>query len=133
MNVKSKPFPKQSGSMRVIDFLSSLFLMCVFMCITQKRTFISDSGAEYIRKEVPLHVLPTSSLLNLESPLTSFTNLQSVLFEEERTAYHQAILQNMRYIRYFITSYMIRVANFNHLLMNGSILVIFLYLTGENT
>ena len=64
--------------------------------MTQKRTFVSGSGAEYIRKEVPLHVMPTLSLLNLESPLTSFSDLQSVLYEEERTAYHQAILQNMR-------------------------------------
>ncbi|KAL2458742.1 Mov34/MPN/PAD-1 family protein [Forsythia ovata] len=54
------------------------------------------SGAEFVRKEIPLHVLPTSSLLNLESPLSSFTNLQRVLYEEERTAYKQAIIQNMR-------------------------------------
>lgn len=60
------------------------------------RSNMEMSGAEYIRKEVPLHVLPTLSLLNLESPLTSFTDLQSVLYEEERTAYHQAILQNIR-------------------------------------
>ncbi|XP_071716923.1 uncharacterized protein [Rutidosis leptorrhynchoides] len=60
------------------------------------RSTMEMSGAEYIRKEVPLHVLPTLSLLNLDSPLTSFTDLQSVLYEEERTAYHQAMLQNMR-------------------------------------
>lgn len=60
------------------------------------RSNMEMSGAEYVRKEVPLHVLPTLSLLNLESPLTSFSDLQSVLYEEERTAYHQAILQNMR-------------------------------------
>lgn len=60
------------------------------------RSTMEMSGAEYVRKEVPLHVLPTLSLLNLESPLTSFTDLQSVLYEEERTAFHQAILQNMR-------------------------------------
>nr|GEU37390.1 Lys-63-specific deubiquitinase BRCC36-like [Tanacetum cinerariifolium] len=60
------------------------------------RSNLEMSGAEYVRKEVPLHVLPTLSLLNLESSLTSFTDLQSVLYEEERTAYHQAILQNMR-------------------------------------
>ncbi|KAI3716285.1 hypothetical protein L6452_23516 [Arctium lappa] len=60
------------------------------------RSNMEMSGAEYIRKEVPLHVMPTLSLLNLESPLTSFSDLQSVLYEEERTAYHQAILQNMR-------------------------------------
>ncbi|KAJ0884396.1 putative ubiquitinyl hydrolase 1 [Helianthus annuus] len=60
------------------------------------RSNLEMSGAEYVRKEVPLHVLPTLSLLNLESPLKSFTDLQSVLYEEEKTAYHQAILQNMR-------------------------------------
>ncbi|KAI3525113.1 hypothetical protein L1887_03785 [Cichorium endivia] len=59
------------------------------------RSNMEMSGAEYVRKEVPLHVLPTLSLLNLESPLTSFSDLQTVLYEEERTAYHQAILQNM--------------------------------------
>ncbi|CAA2979104.1 lys-63-specific deubiquitinase BRCC36-like [Olea europaea subsp. europaea] len=53
------------------------------------------SGAEYVRKEIPLHVLPPSSLLSLDSPLSSFTNLQRVLFEEERTAYNQAVIQNM--------------------------------------
>ncbi|KAE8735682.1 late embryoproteinsis abundant family protein [Hibiscus syriacus] len=54
-------------------------------------------GAEYIRKEIPLHVLPTSSLVNLDSPLKSFTDLQRVLYEEERAAYNQAILQKMRW------------------------------------
>lgn len=57
---------------------------------------LAYSGAEYIRKEVPLHVLPTTSLLRLDSPLTSFTDLQRVLFEEERAAYNQALSQNMR-------------------------------------
>ncbi|KAK6153732.1 hypothetical protein DH2020_013371 [Rehmannia glutinosa] len=54
------------------------------------------SGAEFIRKEIPLNVLPTSSLLSLDSPLSSFTNLQRVMFEEERTAYNQAMAQNTR-------------------------------------
>ncbi|CAA3004376.1 lys-63-specific deubiquitinase BRCC36-like [Olea europaea subsp. europaea] len=54
------------------------------------------SGAEFVRKEISLHVLPTSSLLNLDSPLSSFTNLQHVLYEEEQTAYKQAVIQNMR-------------------------------------
>ncbi|KAL7152519.1 hypothetical protein ABFS83_04G103400 [Erythranthe nasuta] len=54
------------------------------------------SGAEYIRKEIPLHVLPTPSLLSLDSPLSSFTNLQRVLYEEEKTAYNQALEQNIR-------------------------------------
>ena len=56
----------------------------------------ANSAAEYVRKEIPLHVLPTSSLLNLDSPLASFTDLQRVLYEEERAAYNQAVLQNMR-------------------------------------
>ncbi|KAM3699949.1 hypothetical protein ACB098_05G061800 [Castanea mollissima] len=60
------------------------------------RSNLEMSGAEYVRKEVPLHVLPSSSLVKLESPLTSFTDLQRVLYEEERAAYNQAILQNMR-------------------------------------
>ena len=56
----------------------------------------AGSGAEYNRKEIPLHVLPTSSLLSLDSPLSSFTNLQRVLYEEEKTAYNQAMAQNTR-------------------------------------
>ncbi|XP_031263494.1 lys-63-specific deubiquitinase BRCC36 [Pistacia vera] len=60
------------------------------------RSNLDMSGAEYVRKEIPLHVLPTSSLLKLDSPLTSFTDLQHVLYQEERAAYNQAILQNMR-------------------------------------
>lgn len=61
-----------------------------------RAVLFDGSGAEYIRKEIPLHVLPTSSLLSLESPLSSFTNLQRVLHEEEKTAYNQAMEQNMR-------------------------------------
>ncbi|XP_022714854.1 lys-63-specific deubiquitinase BRCC36-like [Durio zibethinus] len=60
------------------------------------RSNLDMSGAEYVRKEIPLHVLPTSSLVHLDSPLKSFTDLQHVLYEEERAAYNQAILQNMR-------------------------------------
>lgn len=60
------------------------------------RSNLDMSGAEYVRKEIPLQVLPTSSLLKLDSPLTSFIDLQRVLFEEEQTAYKQAIVQNMR-------------------------------------
>ncbi|KAE8714685.1 Lys-63-specific deubiquitinase BRCC36 [Hibiscus syriacus] len=60
------------------------------------RSNLDMSGAEYVRKEIPLHVLPTCSLINLDSPLKSFTDLQRVLYEEERAAYNQAILQNMR-------------------------------------
>ncbi|PSR96039.1 Lys-63-specific deubiquitinase [Actinidia chinensis var. chinensis] len=60
------------------------------------RSNLDISGAEYVRKEIPLYVLPTLSLLKLDCPLASFTDLQHVLYEEERTAYSQAILQNMR-------------------------------------
>ncbi|KAL9368657.1 hypothetical protein Peur_039856 [Populus x canadensis] len=60
------------------------------------RSNLDMSGAEYSRREIPLHVLPTCSLLKLDSPLMSFGDLQRVLYEEERGAYNQAILQNMR-------------------------------------
>ncbi|XP_048140329.1 lys-63-specific deubiquitinase BRCC36-like isoform X2 [Rhodamnia argentea] len=60
------------------------------------RSNLDMSGAEYVRKEVPLYVLPSSSLLNLVSPLTSFTDLQRVIFEEERAAYFEAMRQNVR-------------------------------------
>ncbi|KAM7253819.1 hypothetical protein ACFE04_031501 [Oxalis oulophora] len=59
------------------------------------RSTLDMSEAEYNRKEVPLMVLPTKSLLKLDSPLKSFTDLQHVLFEEEQAEYNQAILQNM--------------------------------------
>lgn len=61
-----------------------------------KMAFIVCSGAEFVRKEIPLYVLPALSLINLDSPLSSYTDLQHVLFEEEQNAYNQAILQNMR-------------------------------------
>ncbi|XP_020223571.1 lys-63-specific deubiquitinase BRCC36 [Cajanus cajan] len=60
------------------------------------RSNLEMSGAEYVRKEIPLHVLPAPSLINLDSPLSSYTDLQRVLFEEEQNAYNQAISQNMR-------------------------------------
>lgn len=60
------------------------------------RSNLEMSGAEYVRKEIPLLVLPSSSLFNLDAPLNSFTDLQRVLFEEERTAYNQAVVTNMR-------------------------------------
>jgi len=58
--------------------------------------FIGFRGAQNVRKEVPLHVVPALSILNLDSPLSSYADLQNVLFEEERSAYNQAISQNMR-------------------------------------
>lgn len=60
------------------------------------RSNLDMSGAEFVRKEIPLYVLPALSLINLDSPLSSYTDLQHVLFEEEQNAYNQAILQNMR-------------------------------------
>ncbi|XP_020888897.1 uncharacterized protein LOC9318562 [Arabidopsis lyrata subsp. lyrata] len=60
------------------------------------RSNLETSGVGYVRKEVPLHVLPTSSLLQLNSPLASFKSLQRVLYEEERAAYHQSVQQSMR-------------------------------------
>jgi len=58
--------------------------------------FIGFSGAEFVRKEVPLYLVPALSLINIDSPSSSYADLQHVLFEEERNAYNQAILQNMR-------------------------------------
>ncbi|CAN8240584.1 unnamed protein product [Cochlearia groenlandica] len=60
------------------------------------RSNLETSGAGYVRKEVPLHVLPTSSLLQLNSPLASFKDLQRVLYEEERAAYQQSVKQSTR-------------------------------------
>ncbi|CAJ1955124.1 unnamed protein product [Sphenostylis stenocarpa] len=60
------------------------------------RSNLDMSGAEFVRKEIPLYVVPALSLINLDSPLSSYTDLQHVLFEEEQNAYNQAILQNMR-------------------------------------
>ncbi|CAA0837252.1 Mov34/MPN/PAD-1 family protein [Striga hermonthica] len=54
------------------------------------------SQAEFARKEISLHVLPISTLTSLDSPLSSFAFLQHVLYEEEKTAYNQAIAQNTR-------------------------------------
>ncbi|KAK7271159.1 hypothetical protein RJT34_26817 [Clitoria ternatea] len=60
------------------------------------RSTLDMSGAEFVRKEIPLYVLPALALINLDSPLLSYKDLQHVIFEEERTAYNQAISQNMR-------------------------------------
>lgn len=60
------------------------------------RSNLDMSGAEFVRKEIPLHVMPTSSFVKFDNPLDSYTDLQRVLYEEEQTAYDQAILQNMR-------------------------------------
>lgn len=58
--------------------------------------FIGFRGVQNVRKEVPLHVVPALSFINLDSPLSSYADLQHVLFEEERSAYNEAISQNTR-------------------------------------
>lgn len=57
---------------------------------------VVGSGAEYVRKEIPLHVVHGLSLLKLDSPLSSFTDLQRVIYEEEKAAYLEAMSQNIR-------------------------------------
>jgi BRCA1/BRCA2-containing complex subunit 3 len=56
---------------------------------------LANSGAEYVRKAVPLHVLPTRNMLKLDTTLTSYCDMQHVLFEEEKSAYNQAMQQNI--------------------------------------
>ncbi|TVU20417.1 hypothetical protein EJB05_36625, partial [Eragrostis curvula] len=58
-------------------------------------SFFANSGAEYVRKEVPLHVLPTRNMLKLDTALTSYCDMQHVLFEEEKSAYNQAMQQSI--------------------------------------
>nr|CAB3464580.1 unnamed protein product [Digitaria exilis] len=57
--------------------------------------FPPNSGAEYVRKEVQLIVLPTRHLLKLDTAMTSYCDMQRVLFEEEQSAYNQAVQQNI--------------------------------------
>ena len=57
--------------------------------------FFANSGAEYRGKEVPLFVLPTRYLLKLDTTMTSYCDMQRVLFEEEQSAYNQAMQQNI--------------------------------------
>ncbi|KAJ4950754.1 hypothetical protein NE237_027586 [Protea cynaroides] len=86
---------KMDISQNAIDDIDSMD-MTASMQEAMHRSNLDMSGAEYIRKEIPLQVMPTLSLLKLDTPLTSFMELQRVLFEEERAAYNQAILQNMQ-------------------------------------
>ncbi|KAG8086255.1 hypothetical protein GUJ93_ZPchr0010g9741 [Zizania palustris] len=60
------------------------------------RSNMDISGAEYIRKEVPLYVFPTGHLLKLDTTMTSYCDMQHVIFEEEKSAYNQAMHQNIR-------------------------------------
>jgi len=59
------------------------------------RSNMDISGAEYVRKEVPLIVLPTRHLLKLDTTMASYCDMQRVLFEEEQSAYNQAMQQNI--------------------------------------
>ncbi|XP_066367635.1 uncharacterized protein [Miscanthus floridulus] len=59
------------------------------------RSTMDISGAEYRGKEVPLFVLPTRYLLKLDTTMTSYCDMQRVLFEEEQSAYNQAMQQNI--------------------------------------
>lgn len=68
--------------------------MSVGMQEALHRSNLDVSSAEYVRKEVPFQVLPSKALLNLNNPLSSYVVMQNVLFEEEKAAYNQAILQN---------------------------------------
>ncbi|XP_050382168.1 COP9 signalosome complex subunit 5 [Argentina anserina] len=87
-------YPLETSANNVVDI--DPMDMSDSMQEAMHRSNLDMSGAEYVRKEVPLYVLPTSSLIKLNSPLMSFTELQRVLYEEERAAYNQAIVQNMR-------------------------------------
>lgn len=59
------------------------------------RSTMDISGAEYRRREVPLHVFPTRHLIKLDTTMTSYCDMQHVLFQEEQSAYNQAMLQNI--------------------------------------
>lgn len=60
------------------------------------RSTLDVSGAEYARKEVPLQVGTGHPVAKFEFPLSSFVDLQKLLFTEEQTAYNQAMSQSAR-------------------------------------
>ncbi|XP_078428850.1 uncharacterized protein LOC144701044 [Wolffia australiana] len=60
------------------------------------RSNMDVSGAEYVRKEIPLEVQPSHSLFKHGSPLSSFIAVQRVLYEEESSDYNQALQLNTR-------------------------------------
>lgn len=51
------------------------------------------SAAEFVRKEVPLEVVPGHSLAQGDFPLRPLVDLQRILFAEEQAAYKQAMKQ----------------------------------------
>jgi len=58
------------------------------------RSTLDVSGAEYARKEVPLQVITGHPVAKFDFPLSSFVDLQHLLFTEEQTAYNQAMSQS---------------------------------------
>ncbi|GLJ43890.1 hypothetical protein SUGI_0914890 [Cryptomeria japonica] len=60
------------------------------------RSHLDISGAEYVRKEVPLQVVPGHSIAKVDFSLSSFVDLQHILFTEEKAAYNQAMSHSMR-------------------------------------
>ncbi|KAH9297776.1 hypothetical protein KI387_029458, partial [Taxus chinensis] len=59
------------------------------------RSHLDISGAEYVRKEVPLQVVPGHSIAKIDFSLSSFVDLQRILFTEEKGAYNQAMSQSI--------------------------------------
>ncbi|OAE30993.1 hypothetical protein AXG93_2018s1600 [Marchantia polymorpha subsp. ruderalis] len=55
---------------------------------------LEASGAEFVRKEIPLEVVPGNSLVKLAFPLAPLVELQRTLFQEEHAAFRQAIAQS---------------------------------------
>jgi BRCA1/BRCA2-containing complex subunit 3 len=53
------------------------------------------SEAEFVRKEVPLEVVPGHTLTHVDFPLSPLVDLQRILFAEEQAAYHQAMKQSI--------------------------------------
>lgn len=52
------------------------------------------SGAEFVRKEIHLQIVPGQSLVKLLSPLAPLVELQRILFQEEQAAFRHAIAQS---------------------------------------
>lgn len=52
------------------------------------------NDAQFLRKEVPLEVLPGHNRIEVEYPLRSLVALQEILFAEEHAAYNHALRQS---------------------------------------
>ncbi|XXG63676.1 hypothetical protein AAC387_Pa05g1807 [Persea americana] len=88
--------PYNGDNLQNTDVDTDSMEMSASMQEAMHRSNLDMSGAEFVRREIPLQVLPTRTLLKLDCPLTSFTEMQHVLFEEERAAYNHATSQNIR-------------------------------------